>query len=50
MVPERPKRAGPEALLNRIRELIALLKQRPLASELWIIEPGRVRIHQRAED
>ena len=50
VVPELPKRAGPEALLNRNRELIALLKQRPLASELWIIEPGRVRIHQRAED
>ncbi|MBK1616900.1 hypothetical protein CKO42_00210 [Lamprobacter modestohalophilus] len=47
VVLELPKRAGPEALLNRVRELIAALEQRPLNRELWIIEPGRIRIHQR---
>ena len=42
-------RAGPEALLNRVRELIAALEQHPLSRELWIIEPGRIRTHQRSE-
>jgi predicted nuclease of predicted toxin-antitoxin system len=34
---------------ERIRELILLLKERELGPELWIIEPGRARIHQRRE-
>jgi hypothetical protein len=50
VVLELPKRAGPEALLNRIRELIIALEHRPLGPELWIIEPGRIRIHQNADD
>jgi hypothetical protein len=40
VVLELPKRAGPQALLNRIRELITALERRPLGAELWIIEPG----------
>jgi len=30
----------------RIRDLLAALTERPLGSELWIVEPGHVRIHQ----
>ena len=47
VVLELPKRAGPDTLLNRVRALISALEQRPLKRELWIIEPGRIRIHQR---
>jgi hypothetical protein len=47
VVLELPKRAGPEGLLNRVRELISALDQRPLERALWIIEPGRIRVHQR---
>lgn len=50
IVLELPKRAGPEALLNRIRELITALEGRPLGRELWIIEPGRIRVHQSRDD
>lgn len=38
-------RLSPTAILARIADLVLVLKQRPLAGELWIIEPGRVRIH-----
>jgi len=50
VVLELPSRATPASLLNRIRDFIELLKSRPLENELWIVEPGRVRIHQREED
>ncbi|MBK9251782.1 MAG: DUF5615 family PIN-like protein [Proteobacteria bacterium] len=39
-------RAGAGAVENRIHDLIALLSKHELGAELWIIEPGRVRIHQ----
>lgn len=38
--------SGPDSLLERIREFLLVLQQRPLGKELWIVEPGRVRIHQ----
>ncbi|OGI51983.1 MAG: hypothetical protein A3E57_08895 [Candidatus Muproteobacteria bacterium RIFCSPHIGHO2_12_FULL_60_33] len=38
---------GPEAIVARLRDFLAVLTERPLINELWIIEPGRVRIHQR---
>ncbi len=50
VVLELPSRATPESLLNRIRDFIELLKSRPLENELWIVEPGRVRVHQSEED
>ena len=46
VVLELPNRATPDSLLNRLRELIALLRSQPLGAELWIVEPGRVRVHQ----
>ncbi|MBI1774311.1 MAG: DUF5615 family PIN-like protein [Proteobacteria bacterium] len=38
-------RVTTEALLDRLRSLLAILETRPLAGALWIIEPGRIRIH-----
>jgi predicted nuclease of predicted toxin-antitoxin system len=43
---ELPPRATCESLLNRLREMMALLQSRTLQNELWIVEPGRIRIHQ----
>jgi len=34
-------------ILARLTELATLLKKRPIDHELWIVEPGRVRIHER---
>ena len=44
---ELPPRATREALLQRLWELLAVMETRPLADELWTVEPGWVRIHQR---
>jgi predicted nuclease of predicted toxin-antitoxin system len=38
-------RASLAALLERLRSLLATLDLHPLAGRLWIIEPGRVRMH-----
>jgi predicted nuclease of predicted toxin-antitoxin system len=46
VVLELPPHPTADALLNRLRELLALLDVRELANELWIVEPGRVRVHQ----
>jgi predicted nuclease of predicted toxin-antitoxin system len=40
-------RISPSMILARMAELAALLKTRPIDRELWIIEPGRARIHER---
>jgi predicted nuclease of predicted toxin-antitoxin system len=40
-------RATASRILDRLRELIVLLETRQLGRELWIVEPGRVRIHLR---
>lgn len=44
---ELPPRPGPDAIIARLRDFLAVLSERTLASELWIVEPGRVRVHQR---
>ena len=46
---ELTPRADADTVLARVRDLVVLLKDRELGSELWIIEPGRVRIHQSAD-
>jgi predicted nuclease of predicted toxin-antitoxin system len=38
-------RASQRSLLDRLRTLVAMLSAQPLGRELWIVEPGRVRIH-----
>jgi predicted nuclease of predicted toxin-antitoxin system len=39
-----------QSVLNRIAELAQLIKIHPLAGTLWIVEPGRVRIHLGDDD
>ena len=40
-------RASPSIILSRLSELAALLRTRPIDHELWIVEPGRVRIREK---
>jgi predicted nuclease of predicted toxin-antitoxin system len=42
-------RASLEALLARLRAMLANLESHPIAGRLWIIEAGRVRMHLRSE-
>ena len=37
--------ASLERLQNRLREFLALAATRSVDGELWIVEPGRVRVH-----
>ena len=46
VVLETAPRAQSDTILARTRDLISALSQRPLGNELWIIEPGRMRVHQ----
>ena len=44
-------RASLQTLLDRIQTLLANVKSHPLEGRLWIVEPGRVRMHlRRSED
>ena len=40
-------RVTPTMILARLTELVTLLRTRPIDRELWIVEPGRVRIRER---
>jgi len=40
-------RVSPSMILGRMSELATLLRTRPIDRELWIVEPGRIRIHER---
>jgi predicted nuclease of predicted toxin-antitoxin system len=44
-----PGRLSILAIVARMRELAIFLRQSPISHELWIVEPGRVRIHQRRD-
>lgn len=44
-VPTTP-RTDRDTVIARISDLIALLQTQELGSELWIIEPGRLRVRQ----
>ena len=39
-------RAEADTVLARISDLLGVLKEREVGKELWIVEPGRLRIHQ----
>lgn len=39
-----------DTLRERLRGFLALAAIRPVAGELWIVEPGRVRVHLREDD
>ena len=43
-------RASHAALLDRLRELLIVLRTQSPDGSLWIVEPGRVRIHLPAHD
>jgi predicted nuclease of predicted toxin-antitoxin system len=43
-------RATHAGLLDRVRELLTLLDARSPGGALWIVEPGRLRIHLPADD
>jgi predicted nuclease of predicted toxin-antitoxin system len=47
---ETTPRADVETVLARVRDLLAILQGRQLGPELWIVEPGRVRVHQSSSD
>ena len=42
-------RLSPSTIVARIRELAALLEVQEIAGQLWIVEPGRVRVHEKRE-
>jgi len=42
-------RLSPANILARIKELAAVLEAQAIAGQLWIVEPGRVRMHERRE-
>lgn len=50
VVLELPPKASTAALLRRVEEFLAVLASHALDGGLWIVEPGRVRIHQRDLD
>jgi predicted nuclease of predicted toxin-antitoxin system len=45
VVLEPGPRLTPRSLLDRIRDFVALAQTHSPAGALWIVEPGRVRIH-----
>ena len=47
VVLELPPKPSTAALLRRVEEFLAVLASHSLDRGLWIVEPGRVRIHQR---
>lgn len=43
-------RASARAVLDRIEDFLSVLKTHSIDRSLWIVEPGRVRIHLRDSD
>jgi len=41
-----PGRMSPTAIVSRISEMAKLIRTQPINGQLWIIEPGRIRIRQ----
>jgi len=46
---ELTQRANRDVIVTRLKEFLAVLEIQPLGRELWIVEPGRVRIHHPRE-
>ena len=42
-------RASPQRLLDRLRDFLTVAEQQDVRGSLWIVEPGRVRIHLRRD-
>ncbi len=45
-----PGNPGLSLLESLIRQFINMLPEFQIASKLWIVEPGRIRVHQTEED
>ena len=43
-------RTTPEGIIGRLRDFLAVLGTRSVVGALWIVEPGRVRIHLRDDE
>ena len=43
-------RLSPSMIVARMRDLAVMLRTRSNDGELWIVEPGRVRVHERKLD
>lgn len=41
-----PKNPNPALLAHLVRQFLQALKQESVSSQLWIVEMGRIRIHQ----
>jgi predicted nuclease of predicted toxin-antitoxin system len=39
-----------QGIISRLRDFLAVLETRSVAGALWIVEPGRVRIHLREDE
>lgn len=47
----RPDRGfGLGILTTLARQLVAMLEKQPIEGQVWIVEPGRIRIHQSTDD
>jgi hypothetical protein len=42
-------RLSPAFILKRITELVGFLRTQDISGRLWIVEPGRLRVHDRRE-
>ncbi len=42
-------RASPRRLLDRLKEILAVAQEQDVRGSLWIVEPGRVRIHLKGD-
>jgi len=42
-------RASPQRLLDRLKDFLAVAEEQDVRGSLWIVEPGRVRIHLKGE-
>ena len=47
---ELPHPVAHDSVRHRLEEFMRVNAQQPLGRELWVVEPGRVRIHQGDED
>lgn len=43
-------RMTPQSLLDRLRDFLALSEAQSPTGALWIVEPGRVRVHLQSDD
>jgi predicted nuclease of predicted toxin-antitoxin system len=50
VVLELARQASPQSLLDRLNDLLEVLKTHTLTGKLWVVEAGRVRIHIQRDD